>query len=282
MRHLPRTVGASGYTLRKLITHAANMMTGFSTLPLQVASIIGFALVLMGVLILTVVLGNYLIRGNEVPGFASLACMIVIFSGAQLFSLGVIGEYLARMHFRSMDRPVVCRRGNDGRCAGCLTQLSSEFRAPVWNWPSIWPRGTARRSAAKAQSLQRFTFATRALAAHDLNAFRDWCRVNNVVLVTARLEHHCLAEAGLLEAHGFRFIELNYRPFIQDLSVFAPDPAILVRTAERGDAAAIIEIARQIFEAGRFHMDPAIGPEIGNRRYALWAERAFDNPANRS
>ena len=106
VRHLPRTVGASGYTLRKLITHATNLMTGFSTLPLQVASITGFAFVLVGVLILLAVLVNYLIRGDEVPGFASLACMIVIFSGAQLFSLGVIGEYLARMHFRSMDRPV--------------------------------------------------------------------------------------------------------------------------------------------------------------------------------
>lgn len=106
VQHLPRTIGASGYTLRKLITHAANLMTGFSTLPLQIASITGFALVLLGFLILLGVLVNYMIRGDEAPGFASLACMIVIFSGAQLFSLGVIGEYLARMHFRSMDRPV--------------------------------------------------------------------------------------------------------------------------------------------------------------------------------
>ena len=105
VKHNPRTEGVSGYTLRKLIQHAVNLMTGFTTLPLQLASLVGFAFVLFGLIILGVVLLNYLIRGGVVPGFASVASLIVIFSGAQLFALGVIGEYLARMHFRSMDRP---------------------------------------------------------------------------------------------------------------------------------------------------------------------------------
>jgi hypothetical protein len=46
-----------------------------------------------------------LLLGHSVPGFPFLASVIAIFSGAQLFALGVIGEYLARMHFRIMDRP---------------------------------------------------------------------------------------------------------------------------------------------------------------------------------
>ena len=57
-------------------------------------------------LVCVIVLVTYLINGgSSVPGFAFLASIIAIFSGAQLFALGVIGEYLARMHFRSMDRP---------------------------------------------------------------------------------------------------------------------------------------------------------------------------------
>ena len=49
---------------------------------------------------------SYVVNGgSSVPGFAFLASIIAIFSGAQLFALGIIGEYLARMHFRSMDRP---------------------------------------------------------------------------------------------------------------------------------------------------------------------------------
>jgi hypothetical protein len=105
VRHAQRAAGISGYTPRKLIRHALNLMTGFSTLPLQVASFVGFGFVLFGFSILAFVLINYLIRGAAVPGFAFLASIFVIFSGAQLFALGIFGEYLARMYYRSMDRP---------------------------------------------------------------------------------------------------------------------------------------------------------------------------------
>jgi glycosyltransferase involved in cell wall biosynthesis len=105
VRHVPRVAGVSGYTVAKLIRHAVNLMTGFSVLPLQIASIVGFGFVILGALVLTLVIVNYLIRGSAVPGFAFLACLITIFSGSQLFALGIFGEYLARMHFRSMDRP---------------------------------------------------------------------------------------------------------------------------------------------------------------------------------
>ena len=117
VRHEPRTIGASNYSMRKLITHAFNMMTGFSTLPLQMASVIGFVFTAFGVLILAFVLLNYLANGSAVPGFAFLASIVAIFSGAQLFALGIIGEYLARMHFRSMDRPtyVVSETTGDDR-----------------------------------------------------------------------------------------------------------------------------------------------------------------------
>ena len=105
VEHMPRAAGESGYTVRKLVAHAFNLMTGFSTLPLQIASLVGFAFVLFGVVIMLYVVGVFLFVGRAVPGFAFLASIIVIFSGAQLFALGIFGEYLARMHFRSMDRP---------------------------------------------------------------------------------------------------------------------------------------------------------------------------------
>lgn len=105
VRHAPRKAGVSNYTLRKLIVHALNMITGFSTLPLQLASLVGFACTLFGLGILVYVLGRYLIQGGSVPGFPFLASTLAIFSGAQLFALGIIGEYLARVHFRLMERP---------------------------------------------------------------------------------------------------------------------------------------------------------------------------------
>ena len=105
VRNDPRTIGSSNYTLSKLIRHALNMMTGFSSLPLQFASLVGFVFTLFGFAMLCFVLGRYFIEGGSVPGFPFLASAIAIFSGAQLFALGIIGEYLARMHFRMMDRP---------------------------------------------------------------------------------------------------------------------------------------------------------------------------------
>jgi len=110
VRHEPRTIGVSNYTFRKLLRHALNMMTGFSTRPLQLASLIGFGFTLFGLAVLVYVIGRYLIEGGSVPGFPFLASVIAIFSGAQLFALGIIGEYLARMHLRMMNRPTYAVR----------------------------------------------------------------------------------------------------------------------------------------------------------------------------
>jgi undecaprenyl-phosphate 4-deoxy-4-formamido-L-arabinose transferase len=61
------------------------------------------------------VVARYLFFGTSVPGFTFLASSIALFSGAQLLALGVIGEYLARMHFRMMERPTYTVRE---RCGG--------------------------------------------------------------------------------------------------------------------------------------------------------------------
>ena len=103
--HHARGEGRSSYTFGRLATHALNVLTGFSTRPLRIASLIGLAFTLFGLVVLAVVLVSYIVRGGSVPGFPFLASLIAIFSGAQLLTLGIIGEYLARMHMRMMDRP---------------------------------------------------------------------------------------------------------------------------------------------------------------------------------
>jgi undecaprenyl-phosphate 4-deoxy-4-formamido-L-arabinose transferase len=91
------------------------MLTGFSAWPLRLASFVGFGFTLFGFGVLIYVIGRYLILGGSVPGFPFLASVIAIFSGAQLFALGVIGEYLARMHFRMMERPAYTVRSTTSR-----------------------------------------------------------------------------------------------------------------------------------------------------------------------
>ena len=165
VRHEPRAAGRSGYTVRKLVRHAFNLMTGFSTLPFQVASLAGFVVVLLGVVILAWVLGHYILYGRGTPGFAFLACIITIFSGVQLFALGIFGEYLARMHFRTMDRPpyvigAVVNLGAPGdhveptpfaeRSDRCLTAM-----APIGSWPASWAtKGWIFLSALDAQGVR--------------------------------------------------------------------------------------------------------------------------------
>ncbi len=105
VRHEERTIGVSNYTFRKLLTHSMNMMTGFSTLPLQIATYVGFVFTLFGFAVLAFVLLRYVVNGASVPGFPFLASVIAIFSGAQMFALGVIGEYLARMYVRTSEQP---------------------------------------------------------------------------------------------------------------------------------------------------------------------------------
>lgn len=105
VRQDARADGESGYTLKKLISHAVNMATGFSTLPLRFASFLGLFFSLIGVVIFLYIVVRYFTADVVVPGFSFLASIVAIFSGAQLLCLGIIGEYLARMHFRSMERP---------------------------------------------------------------------------------------------------------------------------------------------------------------------------------
>ncbi len=114
-----RTEGQSGYTFRKLVKHAFNMITGYSTRPLRVVSMLGVSVSLVGFALLVFVLGRYAFGDAEVAGFTFLAAAVTLFSGVQLLSLGVLGEYMARMHFRSMGRPpFVVRATTDGGTGG--------------------------------------------------------------------------------------------------------------------------------------------------------------------
>jgi undecaprenyl-phosphate 4-deoxy-4-formamido-L-arabinose transferase len=82
-----------------------NMMTGFTTRPLKVASYIGFAFALMGIFLMIYLLLLWMFQGSVVPGFTFLASIVILFSGAQLLALGIMGEYLARIHVGAMGRP---------------------------------------------------------------------------------------------------------------------------------------------------------------------------------
>jgi glycosyltransferase involved in cell wall biosynthesis len=120
VRHEPRRAGVSNYTVGKLITHAFNLLTGFSAAPLRLVSIVGFLFTLLGLVVLARVLFVYVFYGSPVQGFVFLATIVITFSGVQLFTLGIFGEYLARIFSRTMDRPpyVASETTEDAAAAG--------------------------------------------------------------------------------------------------------------------------------------------------------------------
>lgn len=113
--HGSRTHGTSNYTFRKLLTHTINIFVTFSDLPLRLASWIGLMFFIIGMGWLGVILLGRLFGLITVSGFASIMAAIILFGGIQLLILGIFGEYLGRMNFKSSRKPLflVARSTND-------------------------------------------------------------------------------------------------------------------------------------------------------------------------
>ena len=112
----PRTMGHSNYNILKLMKVSLLVLTSYTTIPLRLASVLGFFFTVVGFFILLYVVITYFIAGS-VPGFSFQASIIALFSGVQLFSLGIIGEYLARVFERTGGRKtyIVGRTTDEGK-----------------------------------------------------------------------------------------------------------------------------------------------------------------------
>jgi len=152
--------------------------------------------------------------------------------------------------------------------------LSMRYHVNPWDEPTVGGIVATITSMAVHEQGQ---------AAADFRLFSEWCDANRVLLVCCRLPHDRLDLSGFLEARGFRFIELNYRPELNNLNLIDLGRADGVTVEEAGvvDEGRIAEIAGEIFEAGRFHADPLIDPRVGDLRYRRWVTNAFRNPAQR-
>jgi undecaprenyl-phosphate 4-deoxy-4-formamido-L-arabinose transferase len=103
--HRERLAGRSGYTLRRLVRLWLSAWINFSVLPLRVATILGLATAAAGLAALLVVVGFWYVDRGPPNGFGWLMSALLIFSGAQLVMLGLIGEYIGRMFLSVNQRP---------------------------------------------------------------------------------------------------------------------------------------------------------------------------------
>ncbi|MCL4808667.1 MAG: glycosyltransferase, partial [Thermoanaerobaculia bacterium] len=105
VEHHPRREGRSGYSVGRLLTLAFNLFTNFSLLPLQLVASVGLVLAASGFLVGLWYLMAFFRGEIAVPGYASTITAILVLGGTQLVGLGVIGEYLGRLHMNVNRRP---------------------------------------------------------------------------------------------------------------------------------------------------------------------------------
>ncbi len=105
VEHYERKIGKSGYSLKRLIVLSLNMLTNFSIAPVQIASLIGIIFSLTGFLFAIFFFLKKIFFGVPVSGFTSLIVAVTIFAGVQLLTLGILGEYISRIHINVNKRP---------------------------------------------------------------------------------------------------------------------------------------------------------------------------------
>ncbi|MGA8005787.1 MAG: glycosyltransferase [Burkholderiales bacterium] len=97
VHHEPRRHGRSGYTMRKLVRDTLSSIMNYSSLPLQVVSIVGLGASFLSLILAGVYLWVFFSHGVAVSGFTTLVLLILFTSGGVLFSFGLVGEYLRRI-----------------------------------------------------------------------------------------------------------------------------------------------------------------------------------------
>jgi glycosyltransferase involved in cell wall biosynthesis/ribosomal protein S18 acetylase RimI-like enzyme len=273
VRHDPRTQGKSNYSLLKLIRHTLTMVTAFSTRPLRIASGLGFLAILFGIFVFAYVLIRFFLDGGSVPGFPFLASIISIFSGVQLFTIGVIGEYLARVHVRVMSKPsYMVRAVVGGVTDGAQTAASdnghppSKVEAPceLLTWDTeFWEFPVARVTKDR-------------LSEDEASRVADWCDADAVrcaFLLAAADDDETAAAA---EAVGFRPVDTRMTLERQGGPIEGDAYPVRIRPAKPDDREGVVALARRGHGDTRFFFDRGFPRQRAAELYERWIDRGFD------
>jgi dolichol-phosphate mannosyltransferase len=106
----PRYAGETKYTPRRMLRFSLDAISSFSHVPLQAATVLGFAFSAIAFLGIPVAIG-FRIAGEFVPGITSVLLVVLFLGGIQLITVGIIGEYLGRVYDEVKQRPLYIARG---------------------------------------------------------------------------------------------------------------------------------------------------------------------------
>ena len=104
--NVERAVGTSKWSFRGLVRYAIDGITAFTVKPLRMIRDLGLLLFLFSLVYILVVFIKTLVRGVDVPGYASIVCLLLFLGGVIEFSLGIVGEYISHIYLEAKDRPI--------------------------------------------------------------------------------------------------------------------------------------------------------------------------------
>ncbi len=104
--NVKRVAGETKWSFWKLMSYALEGITAFSTTPLILSSLIGLLFCLVSFIFIVIIIIKTLVLGDPTSGWPSLVCIIFMVSGIQLFSLGIIGQYLSKTYLEVKKRPI--------------------------------------------------------------------------------------------------------------------------------------------------------------------------------
>jgi hypothetical protein len=128
--------------------------------------------------------------------------------------------------------------------------------------------------------ISRFEVADAESAGIHYAGFVEWRDSQDIEICSCRVSHDSLVESLFLQRHGFRFIEINYRPEFHGLQQQRfSDDSIQIEIANADDQDCLSQMAAVVFKHGRFHQDVSLGSIIGNKRYKTWMINSFSHPS---
>ncbi len=104
--NVARVAGKTKWSFWKLIGYALEGITAFSTTPLIFSSLLGLLFCFVSFILIVIIIVKTLVLGDSTSGWPSLVCIIFMVSGIQLFSLGIIGQYLSKTYLEVKKRPI--------------------------------------------------------------------------------------------------------------------------------------------------------------------------------
>lgn len=112
--NVERSVGTTKWNFWKLFKYAISGIVNFSNTPLDIASFFGVFMTILSFFILVFIVIRKLMFGDPVQGWTSTICVIIFIGGIQLFSIGIIGQYIGKIYMETKNRPVyIVSKSND-------------------------------------------------------------------------------------------------------------------------------------------------------------------------